>query len=94
MFGDGEICQCNPIAETDLAEYMINCIEDESKWNKVLDLGGPDEGMTMKQQGEMIFSVTSVFNEEGYFFSPSSSSLHLALFALALTYSRAVSLSL
>ena len=57
MFGDGEICRCNPIAETDLAEYMINCVEDESKWNKVLDLGGPDDGMTMKQQGEMIFSV-------------------------------------
>ena len=57
MFGDGEICQCNPIAETDLAEYMINCVEDESKWNKVLDLGGPDDGMTMKQQGEMIFSM-------------------------------------
>ena len=59
MFGDGEICKCNPIAETDLAEYMINCIEDESKWNKILDLGGPDEGMTMKEQGEMIFSVTT-----------------------------------
>ena len=41
---------------TDLAGYMINCVEDESKWNKVLDLGGPDDGMTMKQQGEMIFS--------------------------------------
>ena len=49
--------RCNPIAETDLAEYMINCVEDQSKWNKILDIGGPDEGMTMKQQGEMIFSV-------------------------------------
>ena len=57
MFGDGEICQCNPIAESDLAAFMVNCIDDESKWNKVIDLGGPDSGMTMKQQGEMIFNI-------------------------------------
>ncbi len=40
MFGNGEICKCNPIAESDLATYMINCIEDKTKWNKILDLGG------------------------------------------------------
>jgi divinyl chlorophyllide a 8-vinyl-reductase len=57
MFGDGEICKCNPIAESDLATYMINCIDDKSKHNKIIDLGGPDEGMTMKQQGEMIFDI-------------------------------------
>jgi divinyl chlorophyllide a 8-vinyl-reductase len=57
MFGDGQICRCNPIAEQDLAAYMIDCIEDQTKWNKVLELGGPDEGMTMKQQGEMIFDI-------------------------------------
>jgi len=51
--------RCNPIAEQDLATYMVNCISDESKWNKVLNVGGPDEGMSMKQQGEMIFEVTA-----------------------------------
>jgi len=29
---------------------MLNCIDDKSKWNKIMDLGGPDEGMTMKEQ--------------------------------------------
>lgn len=57
MFGDGEICKCNPIAEQDLAAYMLNCIEDETKHNAILDIGGPDDGMTMKQQGDMIFDV-------------------------------------
>ncbi|KAJ1423534.1 3,8-divinyl protochlorophyllide a 8-vinyl reductase, putative chloroplast precursor [Ochromonadaceae sp. CCMP2298] len=57
MFGDGEISKCNPIAEADLAAYMINCIEQPEQWNKVLNIGGPDEGMTMKQQGEMIFDI-------------------------------------
>jgi divinyl chlorophyllide a 8-vinyl-reductase len=50
--------RCNPIAETDLAEFMLNCVEDTSKWNQILNIGGPDDGMTMKQQGEMIFKVT------------------------------------
>jgi divinyl chlorophyllide a 8-vinyl-reductase len=57
MFGDGEICRCNPIGEQDLATYMINCIDDQTKWNKILNLGGPDDGMTMKKQGEMIFDI-------------------------------------
>eukprot|EP01041_Mallomonas_annulata_P011614 gene11614-24314_t len=49
--------KCNPIAEQDLATYMINCIDDKDKWNKILDIGGPDEGMTMQQQGDMLFEV-------------------------------------
>ena len=57
MFGDGDICKCNPIAEQDLAAFMLNCIDDKSKHNRIMDLGGPDEGMSMKDQGEMIFDI-------------------------------------
>lgn len=57
MFGDGQICKCNPIAEQDLAAFMLNCVDDPSKWNQVLEVGGPDEGMTMLQQGQMIFEI-------------------------------------
>lgn len=39
MFGNGEICKCNPIAESDLAAYMLDCVEQENKWNKVLNIG-------------------------------------------------------
>lgn len=35
MFGDGKICQCNPIAESDLAAFMLNCVDEKDKWNKV-----------------------------------------------------------
>ena len=31
--------------------------EEQDKWNQILDLGGPDEGMTMAEQGEMIFDI-------------------------------------
>jgi divinyl chlorophyllide a 8-vinyl-reductase len=36
MFGNGEICQCNPIAESDLASYIVNCIDRPTQWNKVI----------------------------------------------------------
>eukprot|EP00596_Hydrurales_sp_CCMP1899_P010365 CAMPEP_0119042028 /NCGR_PEP_ID=MMETSP1177-20130426/14302_1 /TAXON_ID=2985 /ORGANISM="Ochromonas sp, Strain CCMP1899" /LENGTH=342 /DNA_ID=CAMNT_0007008531 /DNA_START=188 /DNA_END=1216 /DNA_ORIENTATION=+ len=57
MFGDGTMCKCNPIAESDLATYMINCIEEPDKWNRIMDIGGPDEGMSMKQQGDLLFEI-------------------------------------
>ena len=57
MFGDGENVKCNPISESDLASYMLNCLDEKDKWNKIIDLGGPDEGMGTRTQGEMMFKV-------------------------------------
>lgn len=28
MFGDGNLASCKPIAESDLAAYMVDCIEE------------------------------------------------------------------
>jgi divinyl chlorophyllide a 8-vinyl-reductase len=53
MFGDGEVTRCNPIAEADLATYLIDSISNESRKNKIINLGGPDEPLTMKKQGEV-----------------------------------------
>ncbi len=49
MFQDST--RCNPIAESDLATYLIDCISDESRRNKVINLGGPDQAMTKIEQG-------------------------------------------
>ena len=57
MFGDGEICSCNPISEADLATYIVNAIQDRAMHNQVLDVGGPDAGLTPKQQAELLFDV-------------------------------------
>lgn len=70
MFGDGEISKCNPIAESDLAIYMLNCLDEKDKWNKILNLGGPDEGMSMKKQSEMIFDI--VGKKPAYWAAPIS----------------------
>lgn len=57
MFGDGEICACNPISEADLATYIVNSIQERRMHNQVLDVGGPDEGLTPKRQAEILFDV-------------------------------------
>jgi len=68
MFGDGKVTQCNPIAEADLATYLVDSILDESRLNKNIDLGGPDEPLTMLKQGEMLFNA--VGKEPNFFFAP------------------------
>lgn len=68
MFGDGEVTRCNPIAEPELAEYLIDCIADKSRENKIINLGGPDEPLTMKKQGEMLFDA--VGKEPKFIYAP------------------------
>lgn len=51
MFQDST--RCNPIAESDLATYLVDCISLESRRNKVINLGGPDKAMTKIEQGKV-----------------------------------------
>ena len=67
-FGDGEITRCNPIAESDLATYMIDCISETSRHGSIINLGGPDEPLTKKRQGEMLFAATGL--EPNFLFVP------------------------
>lgn len=55
MFQDST--RANPIAESDLATYMVDCSSNENRHNKVLNLGGPDKAMTKLEQGEMLFKA-------------------------------------
>lgn len=57
MFGDGRLCACKPISERDLASFMVDCILEEDKINKILPIGGPDKALTPLEQGEMIFRL-------------------------------------
>jgi len=70
MFGDGEVTRCNPISEADLATYLIDSITDKSRRNKIINLGGPDEPLTMKRQGEMLYKA--VGKEPNFFYAPLS----------------------
>jgi divinyl chlorophyllide a 8-vinyl-reductase len=68
MFGDGEVTSCNPISEADLATYLIDSITDKSRENKIINLGGPDEPLTMKKQGEMLYKA--IGKEPNFFYAP------------------------
>jgi divinyl chlorophyllide a 8-vinyl-reductase len=57
MFGDGALCACKPISESDLASFIADCVTDEDKKNKILPIGGPGEALTPRQQGEMLFRI-------------------------------------
>jgi len=55
--GEGKCATCNPIAEADLAAALVDTIADPSKANALWNLGGPDEGLSMKRQGELVHEV-------------------------------------
>lgn len=57
VFGDGALTACKPIGEDDLAEYIVDCIDDPAARNRVLPIGGPGAAITPRQQGELLFSV-------------------------------------
>jgi divinyl chlorophyllide a 8-vinyl-reductase len=60
MFGDGTVTRCNPIAESDLARYLMDSVSDPSRVNQIINLGGPDEPLTMRRQGEMLFDALNI----------------------------------
>lgn len=57
LFNDGELTACKPISDGDLGAYLADCLDDESRWNRVLPIGGPGAAITPKQQGEAIFAL-------------------------------------
>jgi divinyl chlorophyllide a 8-vinyl-reductase len=57
VFGDGELTACKPISDADLANYLADCLDDPSRWNRVLPIGGPGKAITPRQQGERLFAL-------------------------------------
>lgn len=57
VFGDGMLTSCKPISDNDLAAYLAECLEDRSRWNRVLPIGGPGRPITPRQQGEFLFGL-------------------------------------
>jgi len=59
-FGDGKLTQCNPISEKDLSLYILSCITDKTKWQKILPIGGPNQSLTPKDIGNILFEIFEV----------------------------------
>jgi divinyl chlorophyllide a 8-vinyl-reductase len=57
VFGDGRLTACKPISDDDLAAYLVDCLEDESRRNRILPIGGPGPAITPREQGECLFKL-------------------------------------
>ena len=54
VFGDGCATACKPISEADLADLIVNCLEDPALANRTLPVGGPGPAITPREQGELL----------------------------------------
>ncbi|MCU7369913.1 NAD(P)H-binding protein [Paucibacter sp. O1-1] len=57
VFGDGRLNACKPISDTDLADYLADCLDDPARRNRILPIGGPGPALTPRQQGELLFAA-------------------------------------
>jgi divinyl chlorophyllide a 8-vinyl-reductase len=57
VFGDGRLTACKPIADDDLGAYLADCLDDPSRRNRVLPIGGPGPAITPREQGERLFAL-------------------------------------
>jgi divinyl chlorophyllide a 8-vinyl-reductase len=57
IFGDGRLTACKPISDGDLATFLAECLNDRSRHNRIMPIGGPGDAITPLQQGEQLFSL-------------------------------------
>ena len=68
--GNDRNARCNPISEADLASALLDQVADDSHKNTYWNLGGPDEGMSMKEQGAIIHAVLEKEGDPKYISVP------------------------
>ncbi len=54
VFGDGRLTACKPISDRDLAEYLAGCLDEPSRHDRVLPIGGPGPAITPLDQVAML----------------------------------------
>ncbi|MCA3251090.1 MAG: NAD(P)H-binding protein [Pseudomonadota bacterium] len=57
VFGDGRLTACKPIADADLATYLVDCLHDPARSGCVLPLGGPGPAITPLEQAHALFEL-------------------------------------
>jgi divinyl chlorophyllide a 8-vinyl-reductase len=57
IFGDGQLTACKPISDQDLGDFMAGCLDEQSRHNQILPVGGPGHAITPRQQGEYLFQL-------------------------------------
>lgn len=58
LFGDGRQTACTPISDADLGRFLAECVDDPTRRNRVLPIGGPGPAITPREQGDWLFALT------------------------------------
>ena len=69
LFDDGCQTRTKPISEKDLALFLVQCINDVERKNKILSIGGPGPARTQRELGDIIFKLLD--KPPQYFHMPS-----------------------
>ncbi len=75
LFGDGELTQCKPISDADLARYIADCVVDGERRGETLAIGGPGPAITPRIQGHLLFEAAGM--------EPHFRSVPVAMFGVA-----------
>ncbi|MGA0187320.1 MAG: hypothetical protein ACO3JE_04125 [Burkholderiaceae bacterium] len=57
VFGDGTLTACKPIADDDLAEFLVGCLNQPQRSRKVLPIGGPGAALTPRDQAAILARI-------------------------------------
>jgi divinyl chlorophyllide a 8-vinyl-reductase len=57
IFGDGKLTASKPISDDDLADFIAGSLNDPSRHNQILPIGGPGPAITPLEQGESLFEL-------------------------------------
>ncbi len=57
LFGDGTRTRCKPIGDDDLGAYLATCLDDPSRHDRILPIGGPGPAITPREQGTHLFHL-------------------------------------
>ncbi|RFC64261.1 NAD-dependent epimerase/dehydratase family protein [Fulvimarina endophytica] len=57
LFGDGTLTATKPIADADLARYIVRCLDDPAFSNRILPIGGPGPAISPRDQGLFLFRL-------------------------------------
>jgi divinyl chlorophyllide a 8-vinyl-reductase len=57
VFGSGTETSCKPIGEADLARYLVDCLHDPSRADRILPVGGPGPAITPREQGTLLCTL-------------------------------------
>ena len=54
VLGQGRLTACKPISDADLADYLVGCLHDPQRHNRVLPIGGPGPALTPIDQAQAL----------------------------------------